>query len=161
MLNKNSNISVDIILPNYNSDDFFEETIDSIINQTFKNWNLIIIDDNSNIKNQEMIKKYSNHYWRGGGRRSGPGSASPTAKRHAHEFSIPLRVVLRGELFLRSCPLFSNFPGELLLAGRYSVRRVRPRAGPGSVFLSDQWPLLIGGIDEFGRSWTVTFHSQV
>ena len=60
MLNKNSNISVDIILPNYNSEDFFEETIDSIFNQTFKNWNLIIIDDNSNLQNQEMIKRYSN-----------------------------------------------------------------------------------------------------
>jgi len=60
MLNKNSSVSVDIILPNYNSDDFFEETINSIFNQTFKKWNLIIIDDNSNLKNQEMLKKYSN-----------------------------------------------------------------------------------------------------
>ena len=42
-------ISVDIILPNYNSAPYLAETIDSIINQTFKNWKLIIIDANSNI----------------------------------------------------------------------------------------------------------------
>ena len=39
-------ISVDIILPNYNSAPYLPETIDSIINQTFKNWKLIIVDDN-------------------------------------------------------------------------------------------------------------------
>ena len=37
-------ISVDIILPNYNSAPYLAETIDSIINQTFKNWKLIIVD---------------------------------------------------------------------------------------------------------------------
>ena len=31
-------ISVDIILPNYNSAPYLSETIDSIIHQTFKNW---------------------------------------------------------------------------------------------------------------------------
>ena len=33
-----ANIKVDIILPNYNSESYLSETIDSILNQTFKNW---------------------------------------------------------------------------------------------------------------------------
>ena len=33
-----SDIKVEIILPNYNSEEYLSETIDSIINQTFKNW---------------------------------------------------------------------------------------------------------------------------
>ena len=43
-------ISVDIILPNYNSAPYLSETIDSIIHQTFKNWKLIIVDGNSNME---------------------------------------------------------------------------------------------------------------
>jgi teichuronic acid biosynthesis glycosyltransferase TuaG len=58
MLKKINEVTVDIILPNYNSTEFISETIDSILNQTFKNWKLIIVDDNSDIKNKEQIKKY-------------------------------------------------------------------------------------------------------
>ena len=50
--------NVDIILPNYNSFPYIEETINSIINQSFKNWNLFIIDDNSNIQTQKILDKY-------------------------------------------------------------------------------------------------------
>ena len=38
---------VDIILPTYNSEKYIEETLNSITNQDFKDWKLIIIDDNS------------------------------------------------------------------------------------------------------------------
>ena len=54
-------ISVDIILPNYNSAPYLSETIDSIINQTFKNWKLIIIDANSNIETKKILKKYNSN----------------------------------------------------------------------------------------------------
>ena len=59
-MNKTFNqASIDIILPNYNSADYISETIDSIINQTLKKWNLIIVDDNSNIETKTILKKYS------------------------------------------------------------------------------------------------------
>ena len=47
-------ISVDIILPNYNSAPYLSETIDSIIHQTFKNWKLTIVDGNSNIETKKI-----------------------------------------------------------------------------------------------------------
>ena len=50
---------VDIILPNYNKAKFLEETIDSVINQSFKNFKLYIIDDFSNDNSVSIIKKYS------------------------------------------------------------------------------------------------------
>ena len=53
--------SVDIILPNYNSAPYVSETINSIVNQTFKNWKLTIVDDNSNIATQKVLKNYANH----------------------------------------------------------------------------------------------------
>ena len=61
MNNTFKKISTDIILPNYNSELYISETIDSVINQTFKNWNLTIVDDNSNIETKEVLKKYANH----------------------------------------------------------------------------------------------------
>ena len=54
-------ISVDIILPNYNSAPYLYETIDSIIHQTFKNWKLIIVDGNSNMETKKILKKYENN----------------------------------------------------------------------------------------------------
>ena len=38
--------TITIVLPNYNSDKYLEITLRSIFNQSFKDWNLQIIDDN-------------------------------------------------------------------------------------------------------------------
>ena len=54
-------ISVDILLPNYNSATYVSETIESVINQTFRNWKLIIVDSNSNVKTRQILEKYANH----------------------------------------------------------------------------------------------------
>jgi teichuronic acid biosynthesis glycosyltransferase TuaG len=48
---------VDIILPVYNSENFIIKTIESILNQKFKNWRLMIIDDNSLDNTYNIIKK--------------------------------------------------------------------------------------------------------
>ena len=56
-----SNVKVEIVLPNYNSAPYLEETINSIINQTFENWNLTIVDGNSNNETQQILKKYIDH----------------------------------------------------------------------------------------------------
>ena len=53
--------NVDIILPNYNSYLFIEETLKSILNQTFKNWKLFIVDGNSNIETKKILEKYIKH----------------------------------------------------------------------------------------------------
>ena len=54
-------VSVDIVLPNYNSALYVSETINSVINQTFKNWKLIIVDGNSNIETRKILENYINH----------------------------------------------------------------------------------------------------
>jgi glycosyltransferase involved in cell wall biosynthesis len=38
---------VDVILPVFNSEKFIIKTVNSIINQSYNNWRLIIIDDAS------------------------------------------------------------------------------------------------------------------
>jgi len=52
---------VDIILPNFNKKTYLEETVESVKNQTFNRWNLIIIDNNSSDGSKEIVKNYSNH----------------------------------------------------------------------------------------------------
>ena len=59
---------IDIILPNYNSHEFIVKTIKSIINQTYSNWKLSIIDDNSDKKTKDILNKFSKNkkikiYW--------------------------------------------------------------------------------------------------
>lgn len=49
---------VSIITPSYNCEEFIEETIKSVISQTYQNWELLITDDCSTDRTQEIIKKY-------------------------------------------------------------------------------------------------------
>jgi len=53
-------IFVDVILPNYNKTEFLEEAINSVFTQTYKNWHLYIIDDNSSDNSEKIIDKFSN-----------------------------------------------------------------------------------------------------
>ncbi|MGL5683111.1 MAG: glycosyltransferase family 2 protein [Marinifilaceae bacterium] len=49
---------VSIIMPSYNSEAFIEESILSIINQTYTNWELLITDDCSKDNTQTIIQRY-------------------------------------------------------------------------------------------------------
>lgn len=54
-------ISVSVILPNYNHARFLTQRIESILNQTFQDFELIILDDCSADNSREIIEKYRNH----------------------------------------------------------------------------------------------------
>ena len=47
---------IDIILPTFNSEKFIIKTVNSIINQSFRNWRIIIIDDASTDKTLSILK---------------------------------------------------------------------------------------------------------
>ena len=50
---------VDIIIPNYNKGAYIKKSINSVIHQSFKNWKLYIIDDNSTDNSISIIQRYS------------------------------------------------------------------------------------------------------
>ncbi len=53
---------VSVITPTYNSQEFLKQTIESIVNQTYKNWELILIDDASSDNTVNIINKYVSEY---------------------------------------------------------------------------------------------------
>lgn len=55
-----SNIDISIILPVYNVDKYLNKCIDSILNQSFKNFELIIIDDGSTDNSSLICENYLN-----------------------------------------------------------------------------------------------------
>ena len=46
---------VSIVMPSYNTAPYIEETIQSVLNQTYTNWELIIVDDCSNDNTDEVL----------------------------------------------------------------------------------------------------------
>ena len=49
---------ISIIVPNYNKSNYILDTLQSIENQNFKNWECFIIDDNSNDNSVSLIKNF-------------------------------------------------------------------------------------------------------
>ena len=49
---------VSIITPSYNSTKFISQTIESVLNQTYKNWEMIIVDDASPDNSNKIIEEY-------------------------------------------------------------------------------------------------------
>lgn len=54
------NPKVSVIIPTYNRSEFIKKSVDSVIEQTFKDFELIIIDDGSKDKTSEIISGYKN-----------------------------------------------------------------------------------------------------
>ena len=50
---------ISVISPVYNTQDYLPISIESIINQTYPNWELILIDDGSSDNSTEIIKRYA------------------------------------------------------------------------------------------------------
>ena len=54
-----SNDLVSVIIPIYNSEQFLKESLESVINQTYTNVEIICVDDGSNDGSLDILKNYS------------------------------------------------------------------------------------------------------
>lgn len=52
---------VSIIVPNYNHTDYLRQRIESILNQTFTDFELLLLDDYSTDNSKEILNEYKNH----------------------------------------------------------------------------------------------------
>ena len=57
---KTKNPLVSVLMHNYNNEAYLGEAIESILNQTFKDFELVIVDDGSNDQTLEILTQYSN-----------------------------------------------------------------------------------------------------
>lgn len=55
----NQNPLISVIIPIYNADDYLEETLDSILNQSYKNYEIILINDGSTDGSEKICNSYS------------------------------------------------------------------------------------------------------
>ncbi len=53
------NIKLSVIVPVYNSEEFLAKAIESVINQSFKNWELLLIDDGSTDNSGLICDQYA------------------------------------------------------------------------------------------------------
>jgi len=61
-LYKPDNKTVSIILPTYDRAKFLERSIDSVIAQSYNNWELLIVDDGSRDNSKEIIHSFVNKH---------------------------------------------------------------------------------------------------
>lgn len=47
---------ISIVIPSFNHDRFIKKAIESVINQTYKNWELVIVDNNSTDNTDDILK---------------------------------------------------------------------------------------------------------
>ena len=55
-------LKVSVVVPVYNLEDYIEKCIQSILDQTYKNYELILVDDGSTDHSYDMCQKYSESY---------------------------------------------------------------------------------------------------
>ena len=53
--------TVSVIVPNYNHSSYLKQRIDSILNQTYQDFELILLDDCSTDNSREILSEYINH----------------------------------------------------------------------------------------------------
>ncbi len=58
MINMNKDIIISVVVPVYNVEKYLEKCINSILNQTFKNYELILVDDGSTDKSGKICDDY-------------------------------------------------------------------------------------------------------
>lgn len=59
---KNFSPEISIVMASFNRAGFLERSIDSVLNQSFKYWELIIVDDGSSDSTSTIIDKYINQF---------------------------------------------------------------------------------------------------
>jgi len=61
-MNKKLSPLVSVITAVYNQENFLKETIECVINQTFRDWEYILVDDGSSDKSGQIAKEYAKNH---------------------------------------------------------------------------------------------------
>ena len=53
---------ISVIVPVYNTEKYINKCLDSLVNQTMKNIEIIVVNDGSKDRSEEVIKQYVDKY---------------------------------------------------------------------------------------------------
>lgn len=62
VLLKKDSPKISIIVPNYNHEEFLRQRLDSIYSQTYTNYEVILLDDNSSDRSRDILQEYFKKY---------------------------------------------------------------------------------------------------
>ena len=49
---------ISVVIPAYNAEQFLDETLESVLSQTYENWECIIVNDGSTDSTESIAKKW-------------------------------------------------------------------------------------------------------
>ncbi|MGB8686760.1 MAG: glycosyltransferase family 2 protein, partial [Microcoleus sp.] len=49
---------VSVIIPAYNGDSYIAQAVESVISQTYRNWEIIVVDDGSTDDTHQILQPY-------------------------------------------------------------------------------------------------------
>lgn len=121
----NSNITpkVSVIVPAYNSEEFIAQTLDSVLAQTYSNWECIIVDDGSTDNTAKIVNEYCQkdgrfrYYYQ---QNSGPSAARNHAVAYSSgEYLLPVDSdnYISDTYMEKAIERFNNFPETALVYG--------------------------------------------
>ena len=117
-------MKLSIVTPSYNQGNFIEETIKSVLNQTYRDFEYIIIDGGSNDNTIDIIKKYDNDprlRWiskKDGGQTNAINKGFKIAKGDVLAWLNSDDVYHNNHVFEKIIAEFKNDPGLDLLYGK-------------------------------------------
>jgi len=146
-------VKISVIIPNYNREDLIHETLDSLLNQSFTDWEAIIVDDGSTDGSAEVAGRNGALVLQLQSQ-SGPGAArnygAEKAKGDVLLF-IDADVLVQPETIGRVARDFSEFPEIGALFGSYDDDPLEKN------FLSQYKNLLHHFVHQISSTEAVTF----
>ena len=106
---------ISVVMPSYNSEQYIEEAIQSVLDQTYRNFELIVIDDGSQDNTTDLVGRYGNRVSLSIQPNMGPGAARNNGIRQSRgslicfldSDDVWVRDKLRKQLlFIKSNPHF-------------------------------------------------------
>lgn len=116
---------VSVVVPAYNTEKYIAQTLDSILRQTFSDWECVVLDDGSTDGTAEIVKQYCQrdsrfkYFYQPNG---GLASARNAAVRHSSgEFLLPVDSdnYISDTYMEKALERFTNYPETRLVYGLY------------------------------------------
>ena len=75
MTNRKNNVKVSVIIPTYNREKYIRDAIDSVLSQTYRNFEIVVADDGSTDNTVKILKEYGDKIRWKSQKNRGPASA--------------------------------------------------------------------------------------